>query len=391
MLPYVHYSEIRRYSMNSPSNHLHALVKRIVTFGMLSIVLFTAAVAYGLAGGKAAHASPQTYTITDLGTLGYNTTVGYGINANGQIVGRSYLQQTVPVTQGCPPRHKCFAHIYHAFLWSNGTMTDLGTLGGTFSEARALDSTGDVVGTSTLSGTSFTPTHAFLDHNGHMTDLGTLGGSCSYAYGVNDVGEVVGQACTTSNQDAFLYSGGKMIDLGTLGGSPSIAYAINSSHQVVGSSETSTTFSSTMHAFLWSNGTMTDLGTLGGSTSIAYAINTAGQVVGYASPPNSSVHAFLWSNGTMTDLGVLFDSSVAEAINTAGVVVGTADVLNSNGTTANHAFIYSGGTLQDLNNLIPSGSGWVLTEATGINDKGQIVCNAINTSGYTHAFLLNPV
>jgi hypothetical protein len=72
--------------MQSPRNHLRVLVKRIVTFGMLSVVFFTAAVATGQAGGTAAHASSQTYTITDLGTLG-TTTVGYGINANGQIVG----------------------------------------------------------------------------------------------------------------------------------------------------------------------------------------------------------------------------------------------------------------------------------------------------------------
>jgi probable HAF family extracellular repeat protein len=374
--------------MQSPSNHLRALVKRIVTFGMLSVVCFTAAVATGLAGGTAAHANTQTYTITDLGTLGYNTTFGYGMNANGQIVGRSYLQQTVPA-QSCPPRHICRVHVYHAFLYSAGQMTDLGTLGGTFSEARAVNSTGDVAGTSTLSGTSFAPTRAFLSHNGHMTDLGTLGGGSSHAYGINDFREVVGDSYTTSNLDAFLYSGGKMTDLGALGASGSSANGINNSHQVVGSSEVAN--GSGMHAFLWSNGTMTDLGTLGGAQSIAYAINNVGQVVGYASPPNSSVHAFLYSGGKMNDLGVFYDSSVGEAINTSGVVVGTADVLNSNGTTAYHAFIYSGGKLQDLNNLIPSGSGWVLTEATGINDKGQIVCNAYNTTtGYTHAFLLNP-
>jgi probable HAF family extracellular repeat protein len=132
---------------------------------------------------------------------------------------------------------------------------------------------------------------------------------------------------------------------------------------------------------VWSNGRMTDLGTLGGSTSIAYAINNVGQIVGHASPPNSSVHAFLYSGGKMTDLGVFYDSSVAEAINSFGVVVGDSDT---------RAFIYTGGKLQDLNTLIPSGSGWVLTEATGINDTGQIVCNGYNASGYTHAFLLTP-
>jgi probable HAF family extracellular repeat protein len=374
--------------MQTPRNHLRAFVKRIETFGMLSVVLFTVVVATGLAGGVVAHASTQTYTMTDLGTLGYNTTFGNGINANGQIAGTSYLQQTVPV-QGCPPRHPCHANVSHAFLYGAGKMTDIGTLGGTFSSADAVNSTGEVTGTSTLSGIAFAPTHAFLYHNGTMTDLGTLGGSCSFAYGMNDFGEVVGQACTTSNQDAFLYSGGKMTDLGTLGNIGSEAVGINNSHQVVGTSEAAN--GSGSHAVMWnSNGKITDLGTLGGLESSAYAINNAGQVVGYASPPTGSVHAFLYSGGKMINLGVFFDSSVADAINSSGVVVGTADVLLSNGNTEEHAFIYSNGKLQDLNNLIPPDSGWVLTSATGINDKGQIVCNADNGSGGLHAFLLNP-
>ncbi len=358
--------------MQSPSNHLRALVKRIVTCGMLSVVLFTAAVATGLAGSTAAQASTQTYSITDLGTLGGFSTSAYGINGNGQIVGKSLVK--VKNT-----------YSYHAFLYSAGTMKDLGTLSsGDYSEARAINKYGDVAGFSNLCKGCY-PYHAFLYHNGHMTDLGTLGGGSSNAYGINDFGEVVGDSYTASNQDhAFLYSGGTMTDLGTLGGNSSSASGINNSHQVVGATG--------VGASLWSNGTITALGSLGGGYSDAYAINNIGQVVGDALPPTGPVHAFLWSNGTMTDLGAFGDASVAEAINSSGVVVGTAYVVNSNGTAAWHAFIYSGGKLQDLNNLIPSGSGWLLTEATGINDTGQIVCNATNTTtGYTHAFLLNPI
>ncbi len=283
--------------------------RKLLTVGLLAISLVASTFTPVLAQG--------TYSLTDLGTLGYSTTVAYGINANTQIVGRSYLQQTVPAS-GCSPRFKCVVHIYHAFLYSAGVMTDIGTLGGTFSDARAVNGNGDVAGFSTISGTSLSAqTDAFLYLNGHMTDLGTLGGSGSHGYGINNFDEVVGDSYTASSQDhAFLYSGGKMTDLGTLGGTPSSANGINNLHQVVGSSEVAN--GSGVHAFLWSNGTMTDLGTLGGSQSIAYAINDSGQIVGYASPLNSSVHAFLYSGGKMTDLGVFFDSSVAEAINNLG-------------------------------------------------------------------------
>jgi probable HAF family extracellular repeat protein len=372
--------------MESPRYHRGALVKRTVktrrAVRTLLVVLLTAPAAIGLSGGTATQASTQTFSVTDLGTLG-STTVAYGINANAQIVGRGYLLQTVPGSH-CPPRHpSCRVSVFHAFRYGAGRITDLGTLGGTYSDARAINSNGDVAGFSTLSGTDvFAPTDAFLYSNGNMKDLGTLGGSSSHAYGINGFGEVVGDSYTASSQDdAFLYTGGHMTDLGTLGGSLSSANGINNSHQVVGSSETSNTFSSAMHAFLWSSGRMKDLGTLGGDTSIAYAINNVGQVVGYASPPNSSVHAFLYSSGKMTDLGVLFDSSVGEAMNNFGVVVGTS---------SSRAFIYSGGKMQDLNTLIPPNSG-TMFEATGINDKGQIVCNGTNASGYGgHAFLLTP-
>ena len=117
-------------------------------------------------------------------------------------------------------------------------------------------------------------------------------------------------------------------------------------------------------------------------------ISGAGQIVGYAYTKKGSTHAFLDSSGKMTDLGTLGygDTSVAKAINGSGVVAGTASTA-----AGYHAFIYSGGTMTDLNNLIPAGSGWVLTGATGINDAGQIICNAQNTTtNQTHALLLSP-
>src|SRR5256885_238846 len=86
-MPQAHRWEKRRYSMQSPSHHLRALVKRIVTFWMLSVVCFTAAVTASLAGGTATHASTAAYSVTNLGTLSGNldeTTEVYAINNNGQ-------------------------------------------------------------------------------------------------------------------------------------------------------------------------------------------------------------------------------------------------------------------------------------------------------------------
>ena len=52
-----------------------------------------------------------------------------------------------------------------------------------------------------------------------VTGLGTLGGSGSEAFGINTSGQVVGYAQTNSgNYDAFSYSNGTMNDLGTLAG-----------------------------------------------------------------------------------------------------------------------------------------------------------------------------
>ena len=72
-------------------------------------------------------------------------------------------------------------------------MTDLGTLGEDFSSSSALgiNDAGQVVGSSA---TAAGDRHAFITGpNGKgLTDLGTLGGDFSQAYGINDAGQVAG-------------------------------------------------------------------------------------------------------------------------------------------------------------------------------------------------------
>ena len=266
-------------------------------------------------------------------------------------------------------------------------MTDLSTLGGNASFATGINDSGQVVGYSYTAGDS--ELRAFLYTNGKMIELPTLGGDYSYGqgYGINDSGQVVGDSIPAgdSQPHAFLYTNGQIIDLHTFGGYNSTAYGINDSGQAVGESETA---GGSYVAFLYTNGQLTDLGTLGGDFSSALDINDSGQVVGYSyTAGDSETHAFLYTNGQLTDLGTFGGgSSSADSINDSGQVVGYSDTASG----AEDAFLYSKNTgMVDLNTLLPANSGWRLTEATAINNQGQIVGAGINPAGATHAFLLN--
>src|SRR6202023_2350051 len=114
------------------------------------------------------------------------------------------------------------------------SITDLGTLGGTFSEGIAINNDGQVTGNASIAGDA--AQHAFLYSDGHMTDLGTLGGDTSAA-AINDAGEVTGNSIVTpatQTAHAFLYRDGRMIDLGTFGGSNSYGTGIKNAGEVIG-------------------------------------------------------------------------------------------------------------------------------------------------------------
>ena len=94
-------------------------------------------------------AQAQTYTITDLGTLGGSFSVALSVNSHGQVIGNSFTTGDQDL---------------HAFIYSDGTMRDLGTLGGSSSSADAIDDLGRVFGTAYTAGN--TSSRAFLYADG---------------------------------------------------------------------------------------------------------------------------------------------------------------------------------------------------------------------------------
>ncbi|MGA7754736.1 MAG: hypothetical protein WCB05_18035 [Candidatus Sulfotelmatobacter sp.] len=316
-----------------------------------------------------------SYSITDLGTIntsGYS--VAKGVNLTGEVTGAAGSTST---------------DSSEVFLYSKGTMTNLGTLGGNSGIGNGINSSGQIAGYSVNSKNTY---RAFTTSGEKLIDIGDLGGGSAVAYAINDVGQVVGSAVTSDGSNhPFLYSNGAMTDLGTLGSPDGNAWwnsaqGINNAGVVTG---TSYDAQGNFFGFVWSNGKMTKMGTLGGSWSQAYAINNKGQVVGLAYTKSGLAHGFIASCATcaLKDLGTIAGSTStvwAFGINDSGVVVGQSTFSNTY-----HAFVYSGGKMKDLNAMIPAKSGWVLINAASINASGQIVGMGTHNR-QEHGYLLTP-
>jgi probable HAF family extracellular repeat protein len=224
-----------------------------------------AGAAVGFSGVDALHVHATLWqgdSVKDLGILpGYRSTQATAINSAGVAVGVGTSATAVDIENN---------PIDHAFLFSNGTVTDLGTLGGSSSVANAINSAGQIVGWSNIPSNTNPPSHATLWNSNVSTDLGTLGGNNSFAMAINSAGVIVGEAELASvniaNQPithATMWKDGLATDLGVLeSGTLSNALAINSSGDIVGVSDTfpnNTSPQDVQHAVLWSKGQIIDL------------------------------------------------------------------------------------------------------------------------------------
>ncbi len=334
----------------------------------------------------AASATAQTYTVTDLGSLGTYETIAFAVNDSSRVTGHGFVNPG-------PARR--------AFLWQKGQIQNLGTLpGGTDSQATDINEAGQICG----AGNNGNGQHnIFLYRNGALEDLGSPGGMGGDAQGLNNLTEIVGYYLDFNfDIQAFYWSDAAgFVDLTqATNANQGFAHDINDHSQAVGYSYGVSCGGSTpARATLWENPgtgwTATDLGSLGSTGSACYShahdINEAGQVVGESGWPNVAT-AVLWQKSSagawqIQSLGTLGGSDgQADAINNRGQVVGRAQISGG----VYHAFLWQCGSMTDLNSRIPAGSGWVLNAATGINDRGEIVGYGKLNGGDYRGFLLRP-
>jgi len=304
---------------------------------------------------------------------------------------------------------------------------ELPTLGGSFSNGfGGVNDRGWVTGDANLAGDQ--TEHGFLFRDGVMVDLGTLGGlNSSVSFPVKDArGLVTGVAqtatfdplrefwgsgffCTSMNcagfenlEVGFRWQDGVMTALPTLGGNNGAAQGVNNRGQVVGVAETAIQDPSCslpqeldFEAVIWGPkpGQIQVLPPFpGDSVAAALAINDNGQVVGISGVcqvpsvffPGFGVHAVLWQHGTISEpagppmRGTMSNS--ANAINNRGQVVGESNLPDDSAT---HAFLLEKGVLTDLGTL----PGDLNSTANDINSKGQVVGTfATSTSTAAHFF-----
>jgi probable HAF family extracellular repeat protein len=334
------------------------------------ISLFLLSLTLSLA--TAASAYPE-YKVTVVGPANSSAN---DINSSGVVVGN---YRTSPTTT-------------RAFLNRGAGVVSLGTLGGTSSDAVAINDKGEILGNWT---TRTNPQNrGFIYYHGRQRDIGAIPGRYTTYTDINNAGYITAFGAIVNSFEGphgFLRSpNGSVRDLGHLPVTEPLtittAMAINNRNQITGESGPLTFPDQPLRAYIWTKGVLRDLGDLGTEPNGGLAINDRGQITGYASVLTGfrDQTAFLYSNGRLVDIdgrpATEDRFSAGTGINNLGHIVGTSNHLSG--------FVYRGKRMQSLNSLIDPKLGWDIRLPQAINEAGQIAATAFR-NGVQYAVRLD--
>jgi len=339
---------------------------------------------YGLATPPDTHGSTPPYEqFIDLGSSsGFTNSQAFSVSGDGStVIGYVF---TVPKVTAA------------RYLISDRTWHELPSLGGIVTIGYGTNYDGSVVvGYSWLSTAANSPQHAFMYRvgDGSIVDLGTLGGTRSAAWDISADGTVIVGESTKANgrYRAFKYdtSSGVMHDLGQLGGDWSRARSVSADGSVV--TGFATLSDNTFRAFMYTDATgMLDIGTLGGSTSSGFGVSADGKFIcGFADLPGSISHAMIYSveKRQIYDLGTLPGGTVstANALSADGSVAVGYSNTGSPGVTHAVKFTTADGKMTDIGTL-----GGKTSYAYGVSDDGRIITGVSDVQDspqIIHAFI----
>lgn len=318
----------------------------------------------------------------NLGTLGGpNSSVAWpNRNDHGVIAGIAETAQLQPLGEAW----SCFSavfffadnHVCRGFVWRDGSMTRLPTLGGDNGFATGINNRDEIVGWA--ENTTHDPTCNLYTNTGQVLQFEAV--------------------MWVRDRDDASGSRYRAIALPPLSGDlDGAATAINQRGEVVGISgicDAAVGGGTAEHMVVWDHGVVArQLPTLGGAFwNTPMDINDRGDIAGFADLPGdgptlaqANFHAFFWSarpypcNGAVVtgtcDLGTLSGDSVSEAlgVNDRDQVVGVS-------LPSNRAFIWENGRMTDLNSMLVPGTTLALRVGQDINDRGEITGQAKDPS-----------
>lgn len=385
-----------------------------IHFSRIPLSIFLIAIGCSL---FAASQHQRQYTITDLPSLGGTNSRANSINNRSWLAGYSNLP-------GNQSRHAALWR--DGALTDLGTLggpnsnvtwsvkSNSGIVAG-ISQTATPDPLGEAWSSAAFypgaTGTGYIDL-GFVWENGTMRALPTLGGNNGFATGANSRGQVVGWAentvhdptCVPPQQLQFrpVVYGPKANQISELplfaGDTSGAATAINEHGLAVGISgicDQAVGRHTAKHALLWDKkGKVTDIGNLGAPFwNTPTNINQRGDVVGFAGalndPDGNFLQAFIWTaKDGIQPLGFLPGDVHSEAygINEKRQVVG----LSCDAAGNCRAFIWENGVMKDLNNLKPASYTARLEQARDINEEGEIAGRSIDATGVRKAFLAAP-